>query len=170
MERVMIIGCGGAGKSTLARKLGEKTGLPVVHLDKIWWSPGNWEHMDRAEFEEILKQELEKPRWILDGNFRRTLEMRLEKCDTVIYLDFPRLVCLKNWAGRVIQNWGCAREEMGEGCAERFDPEFALWIWNFNKNYRARFYQLLNAAQGKEVIILKSRREVERFLEERVRN
>ena len=164
MERVMIIGCGGAGKSTLARKLGEKTGLPVVHLDQIWWSPGNWQHMDRPEFEALLMAEMEKPQWILDGNFRRTLEMRLEKCDTVIYLDFPRLVCLKNWMGRVIKNWGHARIDMAEGCTERFDPEFALWIWNFNKNYRARFYELLNNLAGKQVIILKSRREVEKFL------
>ena len=164
MERVMIIGCGGAGKSTLARKLGEKTGLPVVHLDQIWWSPGNWQHMERPEFEALLMAEMEKPQWILDGNFRRTLEMRLEKCDTVIYLDFPRLVCLKNWMGRVIKNWGHARIDMAEGCTERFDPEFALWIWNFNKNYRARFYELLNNLAGKQVIILKSRREVEKFL------
>ena len=165
MERVIIIGCGGAGKSTLARKLGEKTGLPVVHLDQIWWSPGHWQHMDRPEFEALLMAEMEKPRWILDGNFRRTLEMRLEKCDTVIYLDLPRLVCLKNWMGRVIKNWGHARIDMAEGCTERLDPEFALWIWNFNKNYRARFYELLNHAQGKQIIILNSRRKVEKFLE-----
>jgi adenylate kinase family enzyme len=164
MERVIIIGCGGAGKSTLARKLGEKTGLPVIHLDQVWWSPGNWQHMERPDFEKQLMKEMEKPRWILDGNFRRTLEMRLSKCDTVIYLDFPSLVCLKNWLGRVIKNWGHARADMAEGCTERFDPEFALWIWNFNKNHRARFYELLNHAEGKRVIILKSRREVERFL------
>ena len=164
MERVIIIGCGGAGKSTLARKLGEKTGLPVVHLDQIWWSPGNWQHMDRAEFEAQLMTETEKPQWILDGNFRRTLEMRLEKCDTVIYLDYPRQVCLKNWMGRVIKNWGHARSDMGEGCAEWFDPEFARWIWNFNKNYREHFYELLNAQKDKQVYILKSRREVNKFL------
>ena len=164
MERVMIIGCGGAGKSTLARKLGEKTGLPVVHLDQIWWSPGNWQHMERPEFEKLLLEEMEKPRWILDGNFRRTLEMRLQKCDTVIYLDFPGPVCLKNWLGRVIKNWGHARSDMAEGCAERFDPEFARWILSFNKNYRTHFYELLNHAQGKQVIILRSRREVEKFL------
>ncbi len=165
MERVMIIGCGGAGKSTLARSLGEKTGLPVVHLDQIWWSPGNWQHMERPEFEKLLMEEMEKPQWILDGNFRRTLELRLEKCDTVIYLDFPRLVCLKGWIGRVIKNWGHHRPDMAPGCAERFDPQFALWIWNFNKNYRTRFYGLLNAAEGKEIHILRSRREVNKFLE-----
>ena len=166
MERVIIIGCGGAGKSTLARKLGEKTGLPVIHLDQIWWSPGNWHHLEREEFDARLMEEIEQPQWILDGNFNRTLEMRLEKCDTVIYLDFPRLVCLKNWLSRVIKNWGHARADMGEGCTEWFDPEFAVWIWNFNKNNRQRYHALLNVAGDKKIFILRSRREVNKFLED----
>lgn len=165
MQRVIIIGCGGAGKSTLARQLGEKTGLPVVHLDQIWWSPGNWQHMERDAFDRILAEEMAKPRWILDGNYNRTLEPRLDHCDTVIYLDLPRLVCLRSWIGRVIKNRGHARADMAEGCAEWFDPEMAGWIWNFNKNNRKRYYELLQNQQGKRVYILKSRREVKRFLQ-----
>ena len=165
MERVMIIGCGGAGKSTLARKLGERTGLPVVHLDQIWWEPGNWQHLEKPEFDERLAEELKKPRWILDGNFNRTIEMRLEACDTVIYLDYPRLVCIKNWLGRVIQHWGHARPDMTEGCTEWIDPEFVKWIWNFNKNNRARYYELLRSAEGKQVVVLRSRRQAQKFLD-----
>ena len=165
MERVMIIGCGGAGKSTLARKLGEKTRLPVVHLDQIWWEPGNWQHLQKPEFDERLMAELEKPRWILDGNFNRTMELRLEACDTVIYLDYPRLVCLKNWIGRVIKNWGRHRPDMTEGCNEWFDPEMAKWIWKFNKTKRPRYYELLSKAHGKNVVILKSRRQAQKFLD-----
>lgn len=165
MERVMIIGCGGAGKSTLARQLGEKTGLPVVHLDQIWWAPGNWQHITREEFDAQMMAEMEKPRWILDGNFNRTMELRLEKCDTVIYLDMPRVVCLKNWIGRVVKNWGHARTDMAPGCSEWFDPEMALWIWNFNKHYRQRYLQMLSELEGKQVHILKNRREVKRFLD-----
>ena len=165
MERVMIIGCGGAGKSTLARKLGEKTGLSVVHLDQIWWEPGNWQHIEKSEFDERLAEELRKPRWILDGNFNRTIEARLAVCDTVIYLDYPRLVCLKNWLGRVIQNWGHARADMAEGCAEWFDPEMAKWIWKFNKQNRSRYYEILGNAGDKNIVILKSRRQADKFLE-----
>ena len=165
MKRVIIIGCGGAGKSTLARQLGEKTGLPVVHLDRIWWSPGNWIHMEQAEFDKILLAELEKPEWILDGNYNRTIEVRLEKCDTVIYLDFSRWTCLTGWIRRVIRNWGHARPDMGEGCAEWFDPEMAKWIWDFNKNNRERYYRLLNETDGIEKIVLKNRRMVKRFLQ-----
>ena len=166
MEKVMIIGCGGAGKSTLARALGGKTGLPVVHLDQIWWEPGNWQHLSREEFDRRLALELEKPRWILDGNFNRTMETRLEKCDTVIYLDFGRWVCLFSWIGRVIRNRGKARPDMAQGCGEWFDPEMAKWIWNFNRQNRAGYLSLLNGITGKQVIILRNRKQVKAFLEQ----
>mgnify|MGYP003301272969 CR=1 FL=1 len=123
-EVVGLLGPNGAGKSTLARKLGEKTGLPVVHLDQIWWAPGHWQHIEKPEFDEKLALELEKPRWILDGNFRRTLEMRLQKCDTVIYLDFSRWACLLGVLKRVITTYGTVRPDMGEGCPERLDVDF----------------------------------------------
>lgn len=165
MERIMIIGCGGSGKSTLARQLGEKTGLPVVHLDQIWWAPGNWQHRTREEFDEILKTEMDKPQWILDGNFNRTMEVRLEKCDTVIYLDYSRLVCLLSWMKRVITNWGKARPDMAPGCAEWFDPEMALWIWNFNRKHRRHYYELLEAQTGKKIHIFRNRRQLIAYLQ-----
>lgn len=164
MKRIMIIGCGGAGKSTLARQLGKKLNLPVIHLDQIWWSPGDWQHLDREEFDERLLEETEKPEWILDGNFNRTIEMRLKKCDTVIYLDFSRVACLLSWMKRVITNWGHARIDMAPGCKEWFDPDMAKWIWNFNKKNRQNYYRLLNEAEGVETIVLKNRRMVKRFL------
>lgn len=164
MERVMIIGCGGAGKSTLARKLGEKTGLPVIHLDQIFWSPGNWQHLEKEEFDSLLMQELEKPAWILDGNFNRTMELRLEKCDTVIYLDYSRWICLLQWAKRVITNWGRTRPDMGPECNEWFDPEFISWVWNFNKTHRARYYEMLSAQKDKTIHIFKNRRQLKCFL------
>ena len=166
MQRIMIIGCGGSGKTTLARRLGEKTGLPVVHLDQIFWSPGNWKHLEREEFDILLQGEMEKTRWIQDGNFNRTLEPRLEKCDTVIYLDLPRIVCLTSWLGRVIKNWGRARADMAPGCAEWFDPEMAQWIWNFNRQNRTRYRELLSNLEGKTVHIFTSRRQVRRFLKD----
>ena len=165
MERVLIIGCGGSGKSTLALKLGKKTGLPVVHLDQIYWSPGNWEHLKKEDFDRILKMVLEKTSWILDGNFNRTLELRLEKCDTVIYLDFSRAQCIMGWLKRVVTNWGAARPDMAPGCNEWFDPEFAKWIWNFNKQNREKYLTILGAQKGKEIHILRNRRQVREFLD-----
>ena len=165
MQRIMIIGSGGSGKTTLARSLGEKTGLPVVHLDQIFWSPGNWEHLEPEVFDALLAKELEKPRWILDGNYNRTLEPRLEKCDTVIYLDYPRIVSFTGWLGRVIKNRGRARPDMAPGCGEWFDPEMARWVWNFNKKNRARYRKLLSDLEGKTVHIFTSRRQAKRFLD-----
>ena len=166
MERVMVIGCSGAGKSTLARKLGEKTGLPVIHLDQIFWSPGNWSHLERAEFDAALEKEVQKDRWIIDGNYNRTIPLRLSRCDTVIYLDFSRLRCMTGWIGRVIKNWGAARADMAPGCDERFDPEMAGFIWNFNRKNRKRYRQMLADGEGIDVYILKNRREVKKFLEQ----
>ena len=163
MKRVMIIGCGGSGKSTLARQLGEKTGLPVVHLDQIWWAPGNWKHTSREEFDEILKAEMEKPQWIMDGNYNRTLELRLERADTVVYLDYSWWVCLFSWMKRVITNWGKARPDMAPGCAEWFDPEMAGWIWDFNMKNRKRYREILSAQTGKVIHIFKNRRKLMGF-------
>ena len=164
MERVIIIGCGGSGKSTLGKALGVKTGLPVVHLDQIFWSPGNWKHLDRSEFDHLLKLELEKPRWILDGNYDRTLPMRLERCDTVIWLDYSRFVCIFQWIKRVITNWGKARGDMAPGCNEWFDPEFAGWVWKFNKKNRKCYQELLAKQADKNIYIFKNRRQLKKFL------
>lgn len=164
MERVLIIGCGGSGKSTLARQLGEKTGLPVVHLDKLFWHPG-WVESTKDEIDEIIRQAIAEPRWIMDGNYNRTIQQRLKRCDTVIYLDFSRFACLMGVAKRVITTYGQVRPDMGEGCPERFDLDFLKWVWNFNKNKREKYYKLLDESEGIEIIVLKNRREVKKFLE-----
>lgn len=164
MERVVIIGCGGAGKSTLARALGEKTGLPVVHLDKLFWRPG-WEHVSREEFDGLHRQALAKDQWIMDGNFDRTMEERIPRCDTVIYLDFSRWACLRGVCKRIFTTYGTVRPDMGEGCPERFDWEFLKWVWTFNDKHRQKNYRLIERVDHAEVIILKNRREVQRFIE-----
>ena len=164
MERIMIIGCGGVGKSTLARQLGKITGVPVVHLDQIFWSPGNWEHLEKQEFDDLMIREMEKPKWILDGNYNRTLQMRLEQCDTLIYLDFNRFTCIIGWLKRVITNWGKARIDMAPGCKEWFDPEFAKWLWTFNGKYRKKYHAMLAEQTDKRIYIFKNRRQVRDFL------
>ena len=163
MERILIIGCGGAGKSTLARQLGQKLGLPVVHLDRLFWKPG-WVEESQEDFDRKLAAELERPQWIIDGNFNRTLPQRIAKCDTIIYLDFSRMACLLGVLKRVVTTYGTVRPDMGEGCPERFDLEFLQWVWNFNRNHRENYYRLLNETEGVETIVLKNRRMVKRFL------
>ena len=163
MERIIIIGCGGAGKSTLARQLGEKLDIPVVHLDTLFWKPG-WVESSTEEFDRKLAIELEKPKWIMDGNFNRTMPERVAKCDTIIYLDYNRLVCLWGVIKRNLTNRGKVRPDMGEGCPERIDFEFLKWVWNYNRDKRERNYRLLNEAFHAETVVLKNRKMVKRFL------
>ena len=165
MERIMIIGCGGSGKSTLARQLGDKLGLPVVHLDKLFWRPG-WVNVSREEFDSLHREALAQEKWIIDGNFDRTMGERVKRCDTVIYLDFSRAACLMGVCKRVLTTYGKVRPDMGEGCPERIDWEFLKWVWNFNKNKREKNYRLLNEAEGVETIVLKNRRAVKKFLKQ----
>ena len=165
MQRIMIIGCGGAGKSTLARQLGEKLNLPVVHLDKLFWKPG-WEHIPREEFDKLHREALAGEKWILDGNYNRTMEERIRYCDTVIYLDFSCFACLMGVAKRILTTYGTVRPDMGDGCPERIDLDFLKWVWNFNRKKRQDTYRLLNETDGIEKIVLKNRRAVKRFLKE----
>ena len=163
MKRIVIIGCGGAGKSTLARQLGEKLNLPVVHLDKLFWRPG-WVQVSQEEFDELHRQALAEEKWIIDGNFNRTMEERVARCDAIIYLDFSRFACLFGVLKRVLTTYGTVRPDMGEGCPERIDWEFLQWVWNYNKNKRERNYRLLNETEGVETIVLKNRKAVKKFL------
>ena len=163
MERVLIIGCSGAGKSTLARTLKDKLGLPVVHLDQLWWQEG-WEHVTREEFDARLDMALTMDRWIIDGNYSRTMEPRLQHCDTIIYLDFNRWECLLGMCQRVFGNYGKVRPDMAKGCPERIDWDFVKWIWNFNKQNRVRNYTWIAKTKHAKSIVLKNRREVKAFL------
>ena len=164
MERILIIGCSGSGKSTLARALKDKLGLPVVHLDQLWWQEG-WEHVSLEEFDRRLELALSMDRWIIDGNYSRTIQQRLPKCDAIIYLDFSRWACLWGMCQRVLGSYGKVRPDMVAGCPERFDWEFVKFIWNFNKNNRARNYAYLAQAGHAKRIVLKSRKEVKAFLQ-----
>lgn len=164
MERILVIGSPGSGKSTLARAMGEKLGLPVIHLDRLWWKPG-WENYTKEEFDEMLDAVLGESRWIIDGNYSRTMPKRLEKCDTVIYLDFSRWVCLWGIFSRFLKGRGKTRPDLTPGCPERLDWEFTKYVWNFNRENRKRNYDILSRARHVEKVVLRNRREVRRFLE-----
>lgn len=164
MKRVVVIGSGGSGKSTFSRQLGEITRLPVVHLDVLFWKP-NWTSTPREEWIELVRCEIEKPEWIIDGNFGSTREMRMQAADTIVLLDMPRWLCMYRIIKRMVQYRNRKRSDMAEGCLERFDWEFILWVWNYKRSSRIRAFKELGAQVGKKIVILKSRSEVARFLE-----
>lgn len=163
MNRIIIIGNSGSGKSTLAKQLAVRLNLPLVHLDKLFWRE-NWQHISRDEFDALLLAELQKDKWIIDGNYSRTLSLRLQYCDTVIYLDYPRITCIFGVLKRVITGYGRTRSDMGDNCPERFDFEFLKFVWNFNQNNHRRYHDMLNAQNDKNIIILHNRKECTIFL------
>ncbi len=164
-ERILIVGSCGSGKSTLARSLHETTGLPVVHLDALHWLPG-WRERPREEFDALLMAELEKPRWIIDGNFSRTLPLRLKYCDAVIWLDYNRFTCLWGVIKRVAGSLGRTRPDMGAGCPERFDWDFMKFVWNFNRQNRPKMEKQLGGAEGAAVFRVKNRRALKALMKE----
>ena len=167
MKKILIIGNVGAGKTTFALKLSEKLNIPLVHLDKLYWC-GRWEHISREEFDDLLGAELEKPEWIIDGNFNRTLPRRLECCDTVFFFDFSPFVCLWGVTKRVINNYGKTRSDMGGECPEYFDKmkiELYKNVFKYNKNNRNRYYEMLKNSQA-EVVVFRNRKDVKKYFKE----
>nr|WP_308743426.1 AAA family ATPase [uncultured Anaerocolumna sp.] len=166
MERILIIGGNGCGKTTLAQKLALKLELPLIHLDVLYWRD-NWKNASKDEFDELLMKELSKPKWIIDGNMNRSIPLRLKYCDTVIYMDFSRTMCVYGAIKRVVKNYGKSRFDMGGYCPEKFNKEkieFIKSIWNHDKTNRKRFYDMLNNESAVNKIVLKNRRQVNKFL------
>ncbi len=168
MKRVLLIGNSGSGKSTFAKALAKKTDLPLIHIDKIYLQD-NWTNMDKDEFDKILQAELEKPEWIIDGNYNRTIPYRLKYCDTVFYLDFPVLTCFISATKRTIQNYGKTRDDVHSNCPEKFDKDKMLLYKNilgYNIKHRKKYYEMLNNAENVNVVIFKNRKEVNEYIRE----
>ena len=145
MRRVVILGSSGAGKSTYARALGEKLGLPVVHHDALFWRPG-WVEPDPEPFRAAVAAAIAGDAWITDGNYvSRTFDLRLPRADAVIFLHQPRWLCVARILSRWIFAFGRRRPDMAEGCDENFSWDFFLWTWNFQAIHAPR---ILKAAEA----------------------
>ena len=164
MKRIIVIGSGGAGKSTLARRLGERLGLEVIHLDAYHWRPG-WVAPPKKEWRATVEELVRREAWVMDGNFSATLETRLAACDTVVFLDLPRAVCLWRVLRRLVTYYRRRRPDMAEGCHESFDLEFIRWVWGYRARTRPQVVRLLEEnARTKRVVWLRSPAEVAEFL------
>ncbi|MHC4342677.1 MAG: DNA topology modulation protein [Planctomycetota bacterium] len=164
MRRIAILGCAGAGKSTLALQIGESLGIEVIHLDRHFWKPG-WVETPREEWAELQTELLAGESWVADGNYGATLEIRLARADTILFMDMPRRLCLWRILKRRIRYRGRARPDVAPGCPENVDWEFFRWIWNFPKQSRPlTLAKIAQAEPGTRVEILKSGGDVRRFL------
>ncbi|MEY8310161.1 adenylate kinase [Erysipelotrichaceae bacterium 51-3] len=160
MKRILIIGCAGSGKSTMARKLQKILDIPLIYLDLLWHLPDG-SHVSQEEFDKKLASVLSKEAWILDGNYRRTLKERLERCDTVFLLDLPVEVCFEQAKNRI----GKPRPDLPWQETE-FDPDFQKWILEFPKKNLPEIKKILkDYGSGKTVFVLHSHQEIEDCLQ-----
>jgi adenylate kinase family enzyme len=165
MQKVLVIGSGGSRKTTFSIALAEKTGLPLIHLDAIYWRPG-WEQPPKQEWRSTVDRLIQQPAWIIDGDYRSTLSLRLGACDTAILLDISPWICTYSVLKRMLTNLGKSRPDMPENCPERFDPEFLWWVASYRAKCLPSILSELRDAErlGKTVVILRSRSEMKRFL------
>jgi adenylate kinase family enzyme len=147
MRRVLLIGSPGSGKSTLARALSAATGLPVVHLDRLYWRPG-WVEPSPEEWRPALDEALATPEWIMDGTYGGTIAHRLQRADTVVFLDFPTSVCLGRALRRIFVGWGRDRPDLTPGCPERIDLAFLVYVARFRSRKRPGLLQRLEGFPG----------------------
>lgn len=164
MRRILVIGSGGAGKSTVATKLGQLLDLEVLHLDKFYWRPG-WVESPPEEWRATVTGLINRDSWIIDGNYGSTLELRVQRCDTIVFLDMPRLLCVWRIAKRNFLYRRGGRPDMAEGCHEKLDPEFVSWVWNYPRRTRPQVIALIRTHwQEKRIVWLRSTEEVKKFL------
>ena len=158
MKKVIVIGCPGSGKSTVSRALHNKTGIPLYHLDMMYWNADKTT-VEKSVFFERLSSVLEKDEWIIDGNYGSTMELRMAACDTVIFLDYPLDICLDG----IKERRGKPRSDMPWIETEE-DAEFIEFIKNYNEQQKPKVLELFKKYSGKNIIILESREQADAFL------
>ncbi|MBE7058943.1 MAG: adenylate kinase [Ruminococcaceae bacterium] len=160
MKKIIVIGCPGSGKSTFAKSLHEITGIELFHLDMMYWNSDKTV-ADKSVFLERLSNAMAKSEWIIDGNYGSTMELRLQACDTVFFLDYPSDVCLEG----IRERRGKPRTDMPwiENADEE-DTEFIVFVKSYNLEYRPQVLTLLEKYSEKDIFVFKSRKEADGFL------
>ena len=166
--KIAIIGHSGSGKSTLARRLADELDIQPMYLDCVYFLPG-WAARDNSEACGMVREELSKPDWVIDGNYRLLLrEERLEAADEILFFNYPRLVCLFRALKRYHHFQDKVRESAADGCIEKMDLEFIWWIlYRGRTRAKRRGYQNVLLRYPKKTVELKNDRDLERYLRQR---
>ena len=157
-EKILVLGCSGSGKSTFSRKLREITGLPLVHLDNVWWNPDRT-HISREEFDRKLEKIICADRWIIDGDYSRTYEKRIAACDTVFFLDYSEEECMNGITERV----GKIRPDI-PWTEKTLDPELVKIVRAFYYENRPALYELFQKYQEKRIVVFRTRADADGWL------
>ena len=161
MKKIIVIGCPGSGKSTYSKALHKITNIPLYHLDMLYWNEDKTT-VEKSVFLDRLLKIFEKSEWIIDGNYASTMELRMQECDTVVFLDYPLDVCLNG----IKERKGKARSDMPwiEGYED--DAEFVEFIKNYNLQSRPKVMELLKKYSHKDIYVFSNRIQAEEFLNE----
>jgi adenylate kinase family enzyme len=164
MKRISVIGCGGSGKTTLAKILHDKTDLPLYHLDCIAYAD-NWQEVSPEIFKDSHKNWIDKDNWIIEGTMITSLEQRLSRSDQCIFLDMPRWLCIIRIFKRLIFEYGKNRQDMANGCVESFDWPFLQYVWQFNHQTRPKILKILDKnAQNCDIITIKTKADLNKWI------
>jgi adenylate kinase family enzyme len=167
MKRVAIVGCGGSGKSYVARELGRQLGAPVTHLDAAYYDDA-WNELPKDRFEQLQRDLVAAPSWVIDGNYNSTLQIRLEACDTVVFMDMPTLTCLWGVLSRQLRHGHT--QNKGNGIYNRIHMGVLRYVLSYRRKMRPRVLAKIDeyARDHAQVVILTSRRRARRWLSEAV--
>lgn len=164
MKRIMIIGSAGSGKSTLARKLEEITKIKAIHMDTLFWKK-NWISVSQEELFQKVEKIIENDSWIIDGNYSKSMLIRFERADTIIFLDTPLWLCLYRVIKRRIVYANKHRPDMTKGCKEKLDWEFIKWIINYNLHKKKKIKKtIISYSDSKIIFIIKNNKDKEKIL------
>jgi adenylate kinase family enzyme len=163
MKRVLVLGNAGAGKSSFAEALAGKIGIPCIHLDSHYWRP-NWVPTPREEWPSVVRRLIDRDEWVMDGNYSTTLEERIQRADTAIYLRIRRPVAIWRVVRRRIIYRERVRPELPQGCYEKVDLEFLKWIWNHPRRAKRGTFPILERYSDSKVVLYLDPREAREFL------
>ena len=155
MQKILIIGSCGAGKSTLAKKISDKLNLPLIGLDQNYWLP-NWQRPLREDFRTKVKELVKNDKWIMEGNYQNTFDIRFPACDTIIFVDINRLICFyRIWKRLVLNN----RTDKLDNCKEKMDFKLMKWVlWDYPRRGKRKIDKFIKEYSDKKIIVINSRK------------